>query len=98
MDVFGFMPHGPGGIGGKPEIVCGAIDIIIMDLTIPGGMGGKEAVQEILKINPKAKVVVASGYSNDPVMAHYQEYGFKASIAKPFRMAELSKIINTVLE
>lgn len=74
-----------------------AIDIIIMDLTIPGGMGGKDAVGEILKINPDAKVVVASGYSNDPVMAHYQDYGFKASIAKPFQLAELNKLINEVL-
>ncbi|MEA1922545.1 MAG: PAS domain S-box protein [Pseudomonadota bacterium] len=74
-----------------------AIDIIIMDLTIPGGMGGKDAVGEILKINPDAKVVVASGYSNDPTMAHYQDYGFKASIAKPFQLAELNKLINEVL-
>ena len=74
------------------------IDIIIMDLTIPGGMGGKDGIKEILRINPDAKVVVSSGYSNDPVMAHYREYGFKASIAKPFLMTELSKIVNTVLE
>ena len=74
------------------------IDIIIMDLTIPGGMGGKDAVQEILRINPDAKVVVASGYSNDPVMAHCQKYGFKASIAKPFQLAELNKLINEILE
>ncbi len=73
-----------------------AFDIIIMDLTIPGGMGGKNTIQEILRIDPKAKAIVSSGYSNDPVMAYYQEYGFKASIAKPFRMTELSKIISTV--
>ncbi|RLB70186.1 MAG: hybrid sensor histidine kinase/response regulator, partial [Deltaproteobacteria bacterium] len=73
------------------------IDLIIMDLTIPGGMGGKDAVQEILKINPDAKVIVASGYANDPVMAHYLKYGFKASIIKPFQLAELNKVINEVL-
>jgi PAS domain S-box-containing protein len=75
-----------------------SIDLIIMDLNIPGGMGGKDAVQEILRINPEAKVIVESGYSNDPVMANYQEYGFKASIAKPFQLVELNKIIHTVLE
>jgi PAS domain S-box-containing protein len=75
-----------------------SIDLIIMDLNIPGGMGGKDAVQEILRINPEAKVVVESGYSNDPVMAHYQDYGFKTSIAKPFLREELNEIINTVLE
>ena len=73
------------------------VDIIIMDITIPGGMGGKDAVQQILKINPEAKVIVASGYANDPLMANYKEYGFKASIAKPFRMSELNKLINQVL-
>ena len=74
-----------------------SIDVIIMDLTIPGAMGGKEAVQEILRINPEAKVIVASGYSNDPVMANHQQYGFKASVSKPFRMTELHKVINSVL-
>ena len=75
-----------------------SIDIIIMDLTIPGGMGGKDAVQEILRINPEAKVVVSSGYSNDPVIAHYKEHGFKAFIVKPFQFAELNKLINEVLQ
>ena len=64
------------------------VDVVIMDLTIPGGMGGKEAVQEIMKIDPEAKVVVSSGYSNDTAMANYQQYGFKAAIAKPYMMAE----------
>lgn len=74
-----------------------AIDIIIMDLTVPGGMSGKECIVEILKIDPQAKVVVVSGYSNDPVMARYQDYGFVASIAKPFELAELDKTINNIL-
>jgi PAS domain S-box-containing protein len=74
-----------------------AIDIIIMDLTIPGGMGGKEAVAEILAINPKAKVIVSSGYSNDPIMARCQEYGFVAAIGKPFQMQELIDTINRIM-
>ncbi|HHB77372.1 MAG TPA: transporter substrate-binding domain-containing protein, partial [Desulfobulbus sp.] len=60
------------------------IDLTIMDLTIPGGMGGKEAVQEILALNPEARVIVTSGYSNDPVMANFRQYGFQASLLKPF--------------
>jgi CheY-like chemotaxis protein/anti-sigma regulatory factor (Ser/Thr protein kinase) len=72
------------------------IDIIIMDLTIPGGMGGKEAVQQILNINPDAKVIVASGYSNDPVMANCKDYGFSASVSKPFDLKELEKAIASV--
>lgn len=73
------------------------IAAIIMDLTIPGGMGGKDAVQEILKIDPEAKVVVASGYSNDPIMAGYREYGFCAAMVKPFKLQEFREIINKIL-
>jgi CheY-like chemotaxis protein/anti-sigma regulatory factor (Ser/Thr protein kinase) len=72
------------------------IGITIMDLTIPGGMGGQEAVQEILKINPAAKVIVSSGYSNDQVMAAYKDYGFAGSLAKPFQMDDLVEVIRTV--
>lgn len=74
------------------------IDIVIMDLTIPGGMGGKDAVLEILRIDPDAKVIAASGYSNDPAIAHYTEHGFVASLAKPFQLAELNETLNRVLE
>lgn len=74
------------------------IQLVIMDLTIPGGMGGKEAVQEILKIDQKAKVIVSSGYSNDPVMAKFKDYGFSAAIIKPFQLQELTRVIKHVLE
>ena len=73
------------------------IDIIIMDLTIPGGMGGESAVQEILAINPAAKVIVSSGYSNDPIMAHYQDYGFSAAIVKPFQIQDIMDVLNKLL-
>ncbi len=73
------------------------IDCVIMDLTIPGGIGGKEAVQDILAIDPNAKVIVASGYFNDPVMADYQKYGFLSAISKPFNLDELQEVITSVL-
>ena len=73
------------------------IDCIIMDLTIPGGIGGKEAVQDILAIDPDARVIVASGYFNDPVMANYREYGFMAAVSKPFKLDELRRAIASVL-
>lgn len=72
-------------------------DLVLMDLTIPGGMGGKEAVTEIRNIDPDAKVIVSSGYANDPVMSNYQEYGFSGVIAKPFMMDELNRIIAKLL-
>lgn len=72
-------------------------DLVIMDLTIPGGMGGKEAVQKILEIDRQAKVIVSSGYSNDPIMANYKEYGFSGAIIKPFQMRDLKELTNKVL-
>ncbi|MCP4023641.1 MAG: response regulator, partial [Desulfobacteraceae bacterium] len=72
-------------------------DLVLMDLTIPGGMGGKEAVQKVLSIDRKAKVIVISGYSNDPVLANFEEYGFKGMLEKPFKIEELKKIIEKTL-
>ncbi len=74
-----------------------SIDMIIMDLTVPGGMGGEEAVKEILQLNPDAKVVVSSGYFNNPVMENYRDYGFCAAIIKPFIFQDLVKIIGELL-
>ena len=78
---------------GTPE----AIDLVIMDLTIPGGMGGKEAVVELLAMDAGAKVVVTSGYSTDPIMAHHQDYGFAAALVKPFEIHSFYNVINEVL-
>ena len=74
------------------------IDITIMDLTIPGGMGGKEAVQQLLALDRNARVVVSSGYSNDPILADCQEFGFVGAIVKPYRLDELRRTIDQVLE
>lgn len=74
------------------------IDLVVMDLTIPGGMGGKDAVQKILAIDPKAKVIVSSGYSNDPIMAKFKDYGFCAAIVKPYRLDDLSRVISQVFD
>ncbi|MBN1297264.1 PAS domain S-box protein, partial [bacterium] len=61
----------------------GRFDAVIMDLTIPGGMGGKEAVRKLLAIDPSARVIVASGYSSDPVLSGFSAYGFVGHLAKP---------------
>jgi two-component system cell cycle sensor histidine kinase/response regulator CckA len=72
------------------------VDIVIMDLTIPGGMGGKEAARELLAFDPQAKIVVSSGYSNDPVMASCREHGFVAVINKPFKLEDLADLLHRV--
>lgn len=74
-----------------------AYDAVIMDRTIPGGMGGKEAVMHILEIDPKAKVIASSGYSNNPAMANYREFGFVGILPKPYKTTQLSKILHTIL-
>ncbi len=75
-----------------------AADFVILDLTVPGGMGGKEAIQRLLEIDPQVKAIVASGYSNDSVMANYNDYCFKGVISKPFLISELTEAIHKVLD
>ena len=73
-------------------------DLTIMDLTVPGGMGGREAVKEVLAIDPLAKVMVSSGYYSDPVLANYGHYGFSGCLAKPFQLAELEQEVSRVMK
>ncbi len=74
-----------------------SFDFVIMDLTIPGGMGGKEATQELLKIDPEVCAIVSSGYSNDTIMANYKKFGFKGVIAKPYKIEELTGLFRQIL-
>ncbi len=82
---------------GKQKDAGQAYSAIIMDLTIPGGMGGREAIVEILAIDPSAKAFVSSGYANDSVMVNYKDYGFVGVIAKPFDIAAVQQILDTML-
>ncbi|HWP49288.1 MAG TPA: GAF domain-containing protein [Candidatus Limnocylindrales bacterium] len=72
-------------------------EVVIMDLTIPGGMGGKETLRRLLEINPQVKAIVSSGYSNDPIMAEYKQYGFSGVISKPYKIEELSQTLRKVI-
>lgn len=70
---------------------------VIMDLTIPGGMGGKETAERILAINPDACMIVSSGYSNDPIMAGFSAYGFSGAVSKPYNMSEFEQLLSLLL-
>ncbi len=70
-----------------------SFDVVILDLTVINGMGGKEAMERLLKIDPETRAIVSSGYFNDPIMANYQEYGFRKAVHKPFRIEDLSEAI-----
>jgi PAS domain S-box-containing protein len=72
-------------------------DVVIMDLTVPGGIGGKDALQRLIEIDPAVKAIVSSGYSHDPIMANYRDYGFKGVIAKPYKIRDMSEIVRNVL-
>ena len=69
----------------------------IMDLTIPGGLGGKETIRQLKALDPSVVALVSSGYSNDPVMADPEQYGFKGIVAKPYNLFDLGKALHRVV-
>jgi PAS domain S-box-containing protein len=73
-------------------------DVVITDLTIPGGMGGKDVIAKLLVIDPEVKVIVSSGYSNDPVMSDYRECGFNDLVTKPYKIEELHQKILKIIQ
>ena len=72
-------------------------DAVILDLTIAGGMGGKETIQRLKEIDSEVKAIVSSGYSNNPAMTDFRKYGFKGVIAKPYKAVELSEALHKVI-
>ncbi|MDQ6625277.1 MAG: response regulator, partial [Verrucomicrobiota bacterium] len=73
-------------------------DAVILDLTLPGGMGGKEALKHLIEIDPTVNAIVSSGYAMDATMSRYQDFGFRGVIAKPYEASELGKIVHEVIE
>ncbi len=69
-------------------------DLVILDLTIPGGMGGCETVSKLQELDPKVKAIVSSGYSNDPVLSDYQSFGFVDVLSKPYRIESMSAVVS----
>jgi two-component system, cell cycle sensor histidine kinase and response regulator CckA len=73
-------------------------ELIILDLTIPGGMGGEDTLKGLRKINPDVKAIVSSGYSDNPVMSEFKKHGFNAMVRKPYQYEELCEIVRKVLK
>ncbi len=73
-------------------------DLVILDLTIPGGMGGRKTIEKLLTLDSSVRAIVSSGYSNDPIMANYRDYGFSGVIAKPYRIDEIARVVEQVME
>lgn len=72
-------------------------DAVILDLTVPGSLGGKETLEKLIEIDPEVKAIVSTGYSNDPVMSDYKSYGFMDSVPKPYKASQLAEVLNRVL-
>lgn len=72
-------------------------DAVLMDLTIVGGMGGKETIRYLLELDPAIKAVASSGYSDDPVLAQHQKFGFRAVLTKPYTMKDLETTIRKII-
>ncbi len=72
-------------------------DAVLLDLTIPAGMGGKEAIQKMRDVDPEVKGVVCSGYSNDPIMSDFRKFSFSGVLPKPFEIEDLGTVLATVL-
>jgi len=70
---------------------------VIMDLTMPGGMGGKEAIAKLKEIDPGVRAIVSSGYSQDPVVAHFRTYGFAGVVGKPYELSDISAVLHQVI-
>lgn len=73
-------------------------DLVMLDLTVPGGMGGEETIRRLRETDPSVRAIVSSGYSNNPVMSEYRSYGFNGVVAKPYRIEQLQAVIDRVLE
>lgn len=81
----------------KAKNASKGFDAVIMDLTIPGGMGGKETIKKLIDVDPQVKAILASGYTHDPVMSEYKQYGFSGAVPKPFTIEELGNLLQSIL-
>jgi CheY-like chemotaxis protein len=70
---------------------------VILDLTIPGGVGGKEVIKKLRSFDPDIKAIVSSGYSTDPILANYRDYGFSAVLIKPYRTQDMIRVFQEML-
>jgi len=72
-------------------------DAVILDLTIPGGMGGKDTIEKLREINKEIRAIISSGYSEDPIISDYRDYGFSGVVSKPYTTEQLSEVLHDVL-
>jgi CheY-like chemotaxis protein len=81
----------------KEKIAGSPFDIVILDLSVPTGMGGKETIEKLRKFDPAVKAIVSSGYSNDPVVQNFSQYGFSGRLTKPYKINDLKNILEQLM-
>jgi len=82
----------------KKEKIAGApFDIVILDLSVPSGMGGKETIEHLRKFDPAIKAIISSGYSNDPVVENFSQYGFSGRLTKPYKITDLKNLLEELM-
>lgn len=72
-------------------------DIVILDLSIPDGMGGREAITRLIEIDPQVKAVVSSGFTNDPVVQEFRQYGFSGKLSKPYKINDMKELLESLI-
>lgn len=73
-------------------------DLVILDLSVPEGMGGKEAMQKLKEYDPAVKAIVSSGFANDPAVTNFTEYGFSGQLTKPYKITDLKAILEELMK
>ena len=81
----------------KAKEIGDPFEVVIMDLTVPGGLGGIETMAILRQIDPEIRAIISSGYASDPVMSDYQRYGFSGVVIKPYKFDELNEVLNKVI-
>ena len=83
----------------KKEKAAGApFDIVILDLSVPNGLGGKETIEQLRNFDPAVKAVVSSGYTNDPVVQDFSHYGFSERLTKPYNIHEMKNLLEKLIK
>ncbi|MCX6683591.1 MAG: response regulator [Methanoregula sp.] len=83
----------------KKEKITGVpFDIVILDLSVPTGMGGKETIEELRKFDPAIKAIISSGYANDPVVQDFSRFGFSGRLTKPYKINDLKNILEQLMK
>jgi CheY-like chemotaxis protein len=82
----------------KQEKNTGApFDVVILDLSVPDGMGGKEAIGQLKVFDPEVKAIVSTGYSNDPAVLDFASYGFSGKLSKPYKINDLKNVLEQLI-